>query len=54
VRGAKTEHTFECEDLGRLERLRIWHDNKGFGAGWHLSYIIVAAGDVYSFSSLLF
>ena len=32
------EDTFiiECEPLGALKRLRIWHNNKGFGSAWHL------------------
>ncbi|XP_074659812.1 lipoxygenase homology domain-containing protein 1-like [Tubulanus polymorphus] len=27
--------------LGELAKLRVWHDNKGFGAAWHLNYIEV-------------
>lgn len=27
--------------LGPLARCRVWHDNKGFGAAWHLDYIEV-------------
>ncbi|CAL1540467.1 unnamed protein product [Lymnaea stagnalis] len=27
--------------LGELSKLRVWHDNKGFGAAWHLSFIEV-------------
>ncbi|XP_060092590.1 lipoxygenase homology domain-containing protein 1 [Heteronotia binoei] len=27
--------------LGDLCKVRIWHDNKGFGAGWHLEYVEV-------------
>ncbi|KAL8614278.1 hypothetical protein ACOMHN_007616 [Nucella lapillus] len=27
--------------LGGLSKLRVWHDNKGFGASWHLSSIEV-------------
>ncbi|XP_050409617.1 lipoxygenase homology domain-containing protein 1 [Patella vulgata] len=25
--------------LGELSKVRVWHDNKGLGAAWHLSYI---------------
>ncbi|XP_013416715.1 lipoxygenase homology domain-containing protein 1 isoform X2 [Lingula anatina] len=27
--------------LGELMKCRVWHDNKGFGAAWHLDYIEV-------------
>ena len=27
--------------LGALKRLRIWHDNKGGGAAWHLNKVVV-------------
>lgn len=27
--------------LGELTKCRVWHDNKGFGAAWHLEYIDV-------------
>ncbi|CAK8676643.1 unnamed protein product [Clavelina lepadiformis] len=27
--------------IGDLQKLRVWHDSKGFGAGWHLEYIEV-------------
>eukprot|EP00049_Salpingoeca_infusionum_P008102 m.131391 g.131391 ORF g.131391 m.131391 type:complete len:2461 (+) comp13915_c0_seq1:231-7613(+) len=37
------EDVFEhkCLDLGELERVRIWHDNAGMGASWHLDKIEV-------------
>ncbi|XP_012940880.1 lipoxygenase homology domain-containing protein 1 [Aplysia californica] len=25
--------------LGELSKVRVWHDNKGFGAAWHLAHI---------------
>jgi hypothetical protein len=27
--------------LGSLEKIRVWHDNKGLGAGWLLDKIVV-------------
>eukprot|EP00048_Salpingoeca_helianthica_P011487 m.165366 g.165366 ORF g.165366 m.165366 type:complete len:558 (+) comp15231_c6_seq5:1553-3226(+) len=36
--------TIECLDLGRLQRLAVWHDNKGLGAAWHLDEIVVHNG----------
>ncbi|KAL4225451.1 Lipoxygenase y domain-containing protein 1 [Mactra antiquata] len=27
--------------LGELSKCRVWHDNKGFGAAWHLAHIEV-------------
>lgn len=31
----------KCEDLGALRKLRIGHDSKGFGSGWHLKEVLV-------------
>ena len=31
----------ECPSLGKLHRVRISHDNSGFGPGWYLDKIIV-------------
>ncbi|KAI3380663.1 hypothetical protein SNEBB_002301 [Seison nebaliae] len=30
---------FELIDLGKLEKIRIWHDGKGAGCGWYLSSV---------------
>jgi len=27
--------------LGEIEKIRVWHDNKGLGAGWLLDKIVV-------------
>ncbi|KAK7089100.1 hypothetical protein V1264_024285, partial [Littorina saxatilis] len=38
--------------LGELYKMRVWHDNKGFGAAWHLASIDVrdhSNGRVYAF-----
>ncbi|GFN87702.1 hypothetical protein PoB_001420800 [Plakobranchus ocellatus] len=35
---------FKVQDvlsLGELSKIRVWHDNKGFGAAWHLAHIEV-------------
>ncbi|XP_077979346.1 lipoxygenase homology domain-containing protein 1-like [Glandiceps talaboti] len=32
---------FEMLSLGALTKCRVWHDNKGWGAAWHLEYIEV-------------
>ena len=40
-RAQKDVFTIEALDLGQLKRLRIEHDNKGFGAGWMLDKIEV-------------
>uniref|UniRef100_A0A672Z678 Lipoxygenase homology domains 1b n=1 Tax=Sphaeramia orbicularis TaxID=375764 RepID=A0A672Z678_9TELE len=40
----KGKDTFRFSDmlsLGELSKLRVWHDNKGPGPGWHLEYIDV-------------
>ena len=33
-----------CPELGRLEKIRIRHDNSGFGASWFLEEVEVAVG----------
>ena len=40
-RGKTDDFTIEALDLGQLTRLRIEHDNKGFGAGWMLERVDV-------------
>lgn len=32
---------FEAPDVGTLKKIRIGHDNKGIGAGWHLKEVVV-------------
>jgi hypothetical protein len=39
---AKFSVSFQLEDIkGEIEKLRIGHDGKGFGAGWHLDRVEV-------------
>lgn len=38
-RGQTDDFKIEALDLGQLTRLRIEHDNKGFGAGWMLDKV---------------
>eukprot|EP00854_Cymbomonas_tetramitiformis_P003095 gene3095-3928_t len=40
-RGMEDIFFFECQDLGELLKLRVAHNNKGFGPGWHLQDITV-------------
>ncbi|KAH3761318.1 hypothetical protein Pelo_6863 [Pelomyxa schiedti] len=40
-RGKSDVFGFECEKLGELQSLRIWHDNFGIGADWFLDKVIV-------------
>ena len=40
-RGQTDDFKIEALDLGQLTRLRIEHDNKGFGAGWMLDKVVV-------------
>jgi hypothetical protein len=44
VHSRKDEFTFECPCLGRLERIRIGHDNAGFGPGWFLEKVRIVSG----------
>uniref|UniRef100_A0A3Q3MN87 Lipoxygenase homology domains 1b n=1 Tax=Mastacembelus armatus TaxID=205130 RepID=A0A3Q3MN87_9TELE len=40
----KTKDVFRFPDmlsLGTLSKVRVWHDNKGPGPGWHLEYVDV-------------
>ena len=38
-RGQRDVFNVEALDLGQLKRVRIEHDNKGFGAGWKLDKV---------------
>lgn len=38
-RGKMDEFTIETEDVGQPFKMRVWHDNKGRGPGWHLDRI---------------
>lgn len=38
-RGKLDEFKIETEDVGRPFKMRVWHDNKGRGPGWHLDRI---------------
>ncbi|KAK2194040.1 hypothetical protein NP493_3g07026 [Ridgeia piscesae] len=40
-RAQQDEFVLECPSLGTLHRVRISHDNSGFGPGWFLDKIIV-------------
>ena len=40
-RGATDEFGVESEDLGDLTKIRIGHDNAGFGASWFLDKVYV-------------
>ncbi|XP_063398724.1 lipoxygenase homology domain-containing protein 1-like isoform X1 [Mytilus trossulus] len=40
-RNSKNEFVLKTPCLGRIERLRIGHDNTGFKAGWYLEKVIV-------------
>ena len=33
------EFVIECPCLGRLEKVRVGHDNSGFGPGWYLDQV---------------
>lgn len=42
-RGKVDEFELQCIDLGELTKLRIGHDGKGVGSGWHLDKCVVDA-----------
>ena len=41
AQGKHDTFVFKMPDLGDLKELEIWHDGKGFGAGWHLDFVEV-------------
>ena len=43
------EFVIECPCLGRLEKIRIGHDNSGFGPGWFLDQVGVIPSSDYRF-----
>jgi hypothetical protein len=40
-RGKTDTFGIECVDLGELKKIRIEHDNSGFGASWFLDKVII-------------
>jgi len=42
-RGRVDEFELHCIDLGELTKVRIGHDGKGPGSGWHLDKVVVDA-----------
>ena len=42
-RNSRDEFGFDAVDLGSITRLKIGHDNSGFGAGWFLDKVIVTS-----------
>lgn len=40
---------FETNDLGRLEKIKLWHNNKNFGADWFLNYVTIESSDEKAF-----
>jgi hypothetical protein len=40
-RGKTDEFGIECVDLGELKKIRIEHDNSGFGASWFLDKVVI-------------
>eukprot|EP01121_Diplochlamys_sp_Union-15-3_P013545 TRINITY_DN4215_c0_g1_i1.p1 TRINITY_DN4215_c0_g1~~TRINITY_DN4215_c0_g1_i1.p1 ORF type:complete len:964 (-),score=265.67 TRINITY_DN4215_c0_g1_i1:44-2935(-) len=40
-RGSVDTFGIECVDLGPIEKLRIGHDNRGFGPGWFLDKVTI-------------
>ena len=43
------EFYIECPALGTLNRVRIGHDNKGFGAAWYLDKVSIDTNIVIRF-----
>lgn len=39
-------------DLGKLKKLKIWHDNKGGGGAWFLDYVEVRPRGLFSLNSV--
>jgi hypothetical protein len=44
-RGQDDVFNIEAVDLGKIERLKIWHDNAGMGAAWHLDRVEMHFGN---------
>jgi len=40
-RGQTDNFSLQCGDLGSLQKIRIGHDNSGFGPGWFLEKVII-------------
>ncbi|XP_071954737.1 lipoxygenase homology domain-containing protein 1-like [Antedon mediterranea] len=40
-KGDEDNFKIEAADVGKLYKMRIWHDNSGLGPGWHLDKVVV-------------
>merc|ERR1712226_127966 len=40
-RASKGVYTKRFKDVGELQKLKVWHDGTGFGAGWFLDKVVV-------------
>ena len=41
-RGKSSAFKMQCHSLGKLKKIRIEHDNTGFGPGWFLDRVTMA------------
>ena len=51
-RGQTDTFDVEAQNLGKLQQIRIWHNNQGFGAGWFLDKVVVedlSSGETWTF-----
>ena len=48
-RGKKDVFGFELVDIGKLSKVRIRHDNKGFAAGWHLAKVVIKCNNSFNY-----
>ncbi len=40
-RGKTDVFPVSAKDVGELQKLKIWHDNKGMGSAWALEMVVV-------------
>lgn len=53
-RGSRDEFVVDCPALGALQKMSIWHDEKGHSRSWFLSKVVVVMEDGDRKSQFLF
>ena len=39
--GSMQKADLTIDDVGRPHKIRVWHDNAGLAAGWHLDKVVM-------------
>lgn len=53
-RGSVDSFKIGIDDVGLLKKIRVGHDNKGIGPGWHLDKVIAENTSFHEFAKFSF